>query len=41
MLIALSLALHLIGAPQDVPAPATSLPDVEASRYRSPVGETF
>lgn len=41
MLIALSLALHLIGAPQDVPAPATSLPDVEANRYRSPVGETY
>lgn len=40
MLIALSLALHLIGAPQDVPA-ATSLPDVEANRYRSPVGETY
>lgn len=41
MLIALSLALHLIGAPQDVPAAATSLPDVEASRYRAPVGETY
>lgn len=39
MLIALSLALHLIGAPQD--ASTTVLPDVTASRYRSPVGETF
>lgn len=41
MLIALSLALALSVAPQDPPAPETTLSDVIASRYRSPVGETF